>query len=470
MLKPKLLASSAVVLGLTALVTAVHAASPPQPPAVPGFSFVRSLGGIYEYRLDANGLQVLVKPDHSAPVATFDIVYHVGSRNEVTGTTGSTHLLEHLMFKGTDAFNEAKGNSLGQYLERTGGEYNATTNQDRTNYFATVGRTTLDGYIAIEADRMRNLWLHEEDRKAEMTVVRNEYERGKNNPLNYLMEEVSAAAYQALPYHHSTIGWKSDIENVPIEKLRAFYDAFYWPNNATAILVGDVDVPAALAMIRKYYGNYPASPKPIPQIYTQEPQQTGPRRVTVKMPGQLGTILIAHKTPNGRDPDTAPLAVLDSILGEGKNSRLYKALVDTGLATDAGAFNSASYDLSLHMLMIGLAPGAEHEKAEKAALAEIERVKKDGVTADEVAAAVRRFRVQQAFGRDGTSAVAFVLNEYVASGDWTMYVTLEENIARVTPADVLRVARKYLNEDQSTTGWYVPVVPEAESKDAAHAS
>jgi zinc protease len=458
MFKPIFVASPAIALGLTAFVAVAQASPPPQAPSAPGFTFVRSLGGIYEYRLDANGLQVLIEPDHSAPVATFDVVYHVGSRNEVTGTTGSTHLLEHLMFKGSDAFNDAKGNSLEQYLERTGGNYNATTSQDRTNYFATVGRTSLDGYMAIEADRMRNLWLHEEDRKAEMTVVRNEYERGKNNPVNYLMEEVTAAAYEALPYHHSTIGWKSDIENVPIEKLRAFYDTFYWPNNATAILVGDVDVPAALAMIRKYYGTYPSSPKPIPQIYTQEPEQTGARRVTVKMPGQLGTVLIAHKTPNGRDTDTAALAVLDSILSEGKNSRLYKALVDTGLATDAGAFNGASYDLSLHMLMIGLAPGAQHEKAEKAALAEVERVKKDGVTADEVAAAIRRFRVQQAFGRDGTSAVAFALNEYVATGDWTLYVTLEENVARVTAADVLRVARKYLNEDQSTTGWYVPVV------------
>jgi zinc protease len=467
MLKPILVASPAIALGLTALAAVAHASPPPKPVSVPGFTFIRSLGGIDEYRLDANGLQVLIKPDHSAPVATFDVVYHVGSRNEVTGTTGSTHLLEHLMFKGSDAYNDAKGNSLEQYLERTGGNYNATTSEDRTNYFATLGRNSLDGYMAIEADRMRNLWLHEEDRKAEMTVVRNEYERGKNNPVNFLMEEVSAAAYQALPYHHSTIGWKSDIENVPIEKLRAFYDTFYWPNNATAILVGDVEVPAALAMFRKYYGNYSPSPKPIPQIYTKEPEQTGPRRVTVKMPGQLGTVLIAHKTTNGRDPDTAALAVLDSILSEGKNSRLYRALVDTGLATDAGAFNSANYDLSLHMLMIGLAPGAKHEKAEKAALAEVERLKKDGVTAEEVAAAVRRFRVQQAFGRDGTNAVAFALNEYVATGDWTLYVTLEENVARVTPADVLRVARKYLNEDQSTTGWYVPIVPAAGGNDTA---
>src|SRR4051794_28805641 len=183
----------AVAILLSSLFSVAYGSAAPASAPVAGFSFVRSLGGIEEYRLDSNGLQVLIKPDHSAPVATFDIVYHVGSRNEVTGTTGSTHLLEHLMFKGSDAFNDAKGNSLDQYLERVGGSYNATTSQDRTNYFATVGRTSLEDYMAIEADRMRNLWLHDSDRQAEMTVVRNEYERGKNNPVNLLMEEVTAA-------------------------------------------------------------------------------------------------------------------------------------------------------------------------------------------------------------------------------------------------------------------------------------
>jgi zinc protease len=461
MVQKTFLSAPAMALGLAALVAVAQAAPAPKPASVPGFSFVRSLGGIEEYRLDSNGLQVLIKPDHSAPVATFDIVYHVGSRNEVTGTTGSTHLLEHLMFKGSDAFNDTRGNSIKQYLEKTGGVYNATTSQDRTNYFATVGRDSLEGYIAIESDRMRNLWLRQEDKQAEMTVVRNEYERGKNNPVNYLVEEVTAAAYEALPYHHSTIGWKSDIENAPIEKLRAFYDTFYWPNNATAILVGDVDVPSALGLIQKYYGKYPKSPHPIPQIYTQEPEQTGPRRVTVKMPGELGTVIIAHKVPNGRDADTAPLTVLDSILSDGKNSRLYKALVDTGIATDAGAMDTTNYDLSLHILMAGLAPGAVQEKAEKALLDEVERVKKDGVTAEEVASAIRRYRAQLAFGRDGTSGVAVALNEAVATGDWTLYVSMEDSVSRVTPTDVQRVARKYLNEDQSTTGWYVPVLPPA---------
>src|ERR1700735_1962240 len=173
-----------------------------QPSAVPGstgFTHVKSLGGIDEYRLDHNGLTVLLVPDHSAPVLTFEVTYRVGSRNEVTGVTGSTHLLEHMMFKGSDAFNDAKGNSIKQMLEKVGGQFNASTGADRTNYFATIGKENLEGYVAIEADRMRNLWLHETDRQAEMTVVRNEYERGKNDPEDVLLEEVVEAADVALP-------------------------------------------------------------------------------------------------------------------------------------------------------------------------------------------------------------------------------------------------------------------------------
>src|SRR6202050_3603985 len=181
-----------------------------------GFSHVKSLGGIDEYRLDNNGLTVLLVPDHSAPVVTFEVTYQVGSRNEVTGTTGATHILEHMMFKGSEGYNDPKGKSVKQFLERVGGQFNANTSVDRTTYFATVGRENLEGYIAIEADRMRNLWLHEACRQSEMTVVRNEYERGKNDPDNVLLEEVTAAAYVALPYHHPTIGWKSDIVHFPL--------------------------------------------------------------------------------------------------------------------------------------------------------------------------------------------------------------------------------------------------------------
>jgi zinc protease len=221
------------------------------PVSVAGFSYVRSLGGIDEYRLDANDMTVLLKPMTSTPVVSMQVTYRVGSRNEVTGTTGTTHLLEHLMFKGSANYNPQKGNDIARYLESVGAGFNATTAFDRTNYYATLGSDYLEGYMAIEADRMRNLLLREEDRRAEMTVVRNEYERGENDPLQALEKEVWAAAFFAQPYHHSTIGWRSDIENVPIEKIRAFYDSFYWPNNATVSIVGNFEPAKALELVRK---------------------------------------------------------------------------------------------------------------------------------------------------------------------------------------------------------------------------
>jgi zinc protease len=447
---------------LTPTVRAAATATASGPAAVAGFSFVKSLGGIDEYQLDSNGLTVLLSPDHSAPVVTFQVTYRVGSRNEVTGTTGATHILEHLMFKGSENFNDPKGNSIKQFLERVGGQFNATTSVDRTAYFATIGRESLEGYIAIEADRMRHLWLHEADRQSEMTVVRNEFERGKNDPDSVLVEEVTAAAYEALPYHHPTIGWKSDIEHVPIAKLREFYDTFYWPNNATVTLVGDIDPAAALSLVKKYYGAYPKSPQPIPTIYTEEPAQSGPRRVLVKRPGELGTVIIAHKVPNGRDADQPALEMLDAILSSGKNARLYRALVDRGLALSAGAGTDLHRDLSLHTVYAALAPGSTQEQVEEALLAEIEKIKTDGVTPAEIARVKQQYVAADAYKRDGTAAVASELNEWIAVGDWTLYVTFPEKVQQVTPADVQRVAKQYLNDDESTTGWFVPVQPAAE--------
>ncbi len=446
----------AAALGFALCSMTAHGAEPVHGIAAPGFAYVKSLGGIDEYRLEANGLDVLVMPDHSAPVVTFQVTYRVGSRNEVTGTTGSTHLLEHMMFKGSERFNDAKGNSIKQYLERVGGQFNATTAYDRTNYFATIGRDFLDGYVAIEADRMRHLSLRESDRQAEMTVVRNEYERGKNDPNTVLMEEVSAAAYVALPYHHPVIGYKSDIEHVPIEKLREFYDTFYWPNNATVSVVGDVEPAAALALVRKYYGDYAHSPQPIPTIYTEEPAQIGPRRVVVRRPGELGTVIIAHKVPNGRDADQPALEMLDGILSSGKSSRLYHALVDAGLALSADSETDLRHDLSLHTLYAALAPGATHEQVEQALLAEVEKIKIGGVTAQEIARVRQQVLAGQAYKRDGTAGAASELNEWIAVGDWTLYVTFPQKVEQVTPADVQRVAQQYLNENQSTTGWFVP--------------
>jgi zinc protease len=273
---------------------------------------------------------------------------------------------------------------------------------------------------------------------------------------------VGAAAYVALPYHHPTIGWKSDIEHVPIGKLREFYDTFYWPNNATVTVVGDIDSDAVLGLIKKYYGVYPHSPAPIPVVYTEEPAQSGERRVMVKRPGELGTIIVAHKVPNGRDADQAPLEMLDAILSSGKNARLYRALVDQGLALSAGAGTDLHHDLSLHTLFAALTPGATHDEVEKALLAEINKIKSSGVTPAEVASVKQQFIAEDAYKRDGTAAIAGEISEWIGVGDWTLYVTFPQKVQQVTPADVQRVAKQYLAADQSTTGWFVPVAPKTE--------
>jgi len=450
---------SAVLCLLSVSVLSLHADLAPAPASpVAGFTAIRTLGGISEYTLDANGLQVLVLPDHSAPVVTFMVTYRVGSRNEVTGTTGATHLLEHLMFKGTENFNRTKGNSVDQLLERVGALYNATTWLDRTNYYANLGKDHLEAYVAIESDRMRNLWLREDDRRPEMTVVRNEFEIGENNPIQALDKEINAAAFVAHPYHHPTIGWRSDIENVSIEKLREFYDTYYWPDNATVTVIGDITTADALALVKKYYDAIPRAPHPIPQVYTEEPAQSGPRRVTVKRAGNLGVVGIAYKTPAARHPDMPALQVLGAILTSGKNSRLYRALTDANLTTSVFADIGFFRDPSLTTVYASLAPGAKHDEVEKIALAELARVKTDGVTADEVSSAVNQLLASSAYARDGAFAIASNLNEYISSGDWTRYITLDDDIAQVTAADVKRIANDYLNEDQSTTGWFIPIL------------
>ena len=434
---------------------------PAAPTAVDGFTYVKSRGGIDEYTLDANGLQVLLIPETSAPVITFMVTYHVGSRNEVTGTTGSTHLLEHLMFKGSVNYNRDKGNSVDQLLSRTGAQFNATTYLDRTNYYENLGSDQLAMVIGMEADRMRNLLLRESDRRPEMTVVRNEFERGENSPIQSLIKEIFAAAYVAHPYHHNTIGWRSDIEKVSIEKLREFYDTFYWPDNATVTLVGNFKSTEALGLIKQHYGAISRAPRPIPQVYTEEPEQTGPRRVVVKRPGQLGVIAIAHKSPAVTHPDFPALAILGAILGDGKNSRLYRELTDKNLSTGVFTGPFALRDPSLHFTFIPLAPGASHEQVEKIAVDEIEKIKLHGVTPTEVQAAIAKALADSAYQRDGSFAIAGKINEFIAAGDWTLYVTQDEALQKVTPADVLRVANKYLNIDQSTTGWFIPQAPTA---------
>ncbi|UCD38960.1 MAG: insulinase family protein [Fidelibacterota bacterium] len=421
------------------------------------FKKIRQSGGITEYRFTVNDLTVLLMEEHSAPVATFMVTYRVGSRNEAIGYTGSTHLLEHLMFKGSQEYNEERGNSIWTVLQNVGAKINATTWLDRTNYFEMLPSEHLETAIAIEADRMRQALIQDSDRQPEMTVVRNEFERGENDPWETLDKNLWATAYQAHPYHHSTIGWRSDIEGVSTERLRQFYDTFYWPNNAIVTVIGDFDTQQVLSWIKAYFGQYQASPQPIPEMYTTEPKQEGPRRFIVRRSGETGIIGIAFKTPEGLHPDKYPLAILRNILGTGKTSRFYRTLVDKGLASSVFVWDHPFRDAALFMTYAFLTPETGHQEVEQIILDEYERVKAEGVTREEVERTRAMIKAEIIFSRDGCFSIAAALNEAIAIGDWTYYTTYLDHLGAVNKEDVDQAARTYLVENHSTIGWFEPV-------------
>ena len=319
------------------------------------FNQIKESGGITEYQHKKNGLTVLFLENYNAPVITFMVTYRVGSRNEAIGHTGSTHLLEHLMFKGSEQFNKEDGTAIWNVLQDVGAMINATTWFDRTNYFELLPKEHLPQAVKIEADRMRSAFIRDDDRKSEMTVVRNEFERGENDPWEALDKNIWATAYQAHPYHHSTIGWRSDIENVPTERLKEFYDTFYWPNNATVTVIGDFDKAKTLVLLDQKFGCISRSPHKIPKMYTTEPIQEGPRRIIVKRAGEMPIIGIAHKTPEGTNKDIYALQILGRILGYGKTSRFYKRFIDTGLAADVNVWSYPLHDNGLFITYLFIA-------------------------------------------------------------------------------------------------------------------
>ena len=420
------------------------------------FKHIKSSGGIEEYQLKSNGLKVLMLQDTSTPVATFMVTYHVGSRNEAIGYTGSTHLLEHLMFKGSRNYNKEKGTAIWDELQNIGAQINATTWNDRTNYFEVVPSQYLEKAISIEADRMRYSFLRDEDRQPEMTVVRNEYERGEISPFDVLDKNIWATAYQAHPYHHSTIGWRSDIENVSTERLKDFYNIYYWPNNATATVIGDFNVDSTLSLIEKYFGEHSKSEHEIPKVYTEEPQQEGPRRIVVKRTGQAGITAVAHKTPHGLHNDIHAIHLLGKILCDGKSSRLYQKIVDQGLATSLFMYDFPFKDNGLFITYAFLTPEVSNQKVEEIILDEYNDIINNGVDQEELNRAIAKTRATVAFSRDGSYAVASALNEAIAIGDWEFYTNFLDNIEAVSTENIQLAAKQYLVEDQSTVGWFIP--------------
>jgi len=384
------------------------------------------------------------------------VTYRVGSRNEAVGHTGSTHLLEHLMFKGSEQFNKERGTAIWNVLQDVGAMINATTWFDRTNYFELLPKEHLEKAMEIEADRMRGAFIKEKDRQSEKTVVRNEFDRGENDPWEALDKNIWATAYQAHPYHHATIGWRSDIENVSTKQLKKFYNTFYWPNNATVSVIGDFQKEATLTLLDKHFGPIPMPPHEIPQMYTSEPPQEGPRRILVKRAGEMPIVGLAHKTPEGVHEDTYALQILGRILGHGKTSRFYRKFIDPGKAVDVSVWSHPLHDNGLFVTYVFLTDNSTCEEIEKDILKEYTTIITNGVKEKELSRAKSQIRAETAFTRDGSYSVASNLNEAIALGDWTFYATFLERIEKVSCKDVLRVASSYLKEDQSTTGFFIP--------------
>jgi zinc protease len=434
------------------------AAAPPSSPN-PAYELLAEQAGFREFRLRKNGLRVLLLQNRVAPVATFAIVYRVGSRNEAVGHTGSTHQLEHQMFKGTPDFDRAKGTAVAAVLEAIGARFNATTWFDRTNYYETIPSDALDTALEIEASRMRSALLRDEDRVPEMTVVRNEFERGENSPFQVLYKETFATAFREHPYHHPTIGWRTDIEGVSTERLREFYDTFYHPNNATAMLIGDFDEADALLAIERRFGAIPPSLRPIPEVYTVEPPQEGERRFVVRRAGEVAWCGLSWRTVEARHPDTQALAVLGHILGGGITARLHQALVEKSLALSVTVVPWQLRDPALFSVFAPVRPGIEPAEIEGVIRREVARIAAESVTEAECEKARTQIEAEVVFDRDSTDQIAASLSEAIAVADWQWYADYPAAIRRVSPADVQRVVLTYLHDDGLTVGQYLPKPP-----------
>ena len=411
---------------------------------------------IEEYQLENNGLKVLLHHNPTMPVATVMLTYNVGSRNEKDGVTGATHILEHMMFKGTKNFPLDSDLSYSNQMERIGARSNATTSFDRTNYYATLGRKHVPLAIQLEADRMRNLQLDEKSLASEMIVVRNEYERRENNPYATLQKKIFSSAYEKHPYHHPIIGWKKDIESVTVEKLQNFYDTYYWPNNAVLTVIGGFEKASTLEAIKQYFGVIPRSPNSIPPIEIVEPKQTESRFVKVHRGGQVGAVMIANKAPKGTHADWPALILLCEILGADKIGRLYKALDDKGLASTSYVFPRRLKDPGLIFFGATLTAETTHEQIQAILHDEIKKIIEDGVTEEELNQAKSVYLTNLVYSKDGSFQIADMINDGIALGDWTDYLNFSKSIEQTTSQDLNRVAQTYLKNEQQTIGWFIP--------------
>jgi zinc protease len=411
-----------------------------------------SIEGVTEWRLP-NGLKILTIPDPGADTITTHIVYLVGSRHEGYGEKGMAHLLEHMLFKGSK-----RHPNLKEEAERRGMRWNGTTSDDRTNYFETFAATdaNLDWALGMEADRMVNSFVRKEDLDSEMTVVRNEFERGENNPGSVLFQRMLQLAFPWHNYGNATIGQRADIESVPIEKLQAFYRTWYQPDNAVLIIAGRFDEAKAVALAGKHFAPIRKPARKLPAFYTEEPTQDGERRVRLERVGDNQLVFALYRAPAGSHPDFPAVDILAHLLNESPSGRLHRALVQKGLATAVGGGANEMHDPGYLYFSAYLGRDGDLGAARDRLLEVVENVRKEPVRAEELersrTALLNNFEKAQL---DGSSLVR-ALSEYIAIGDWRLFFLYRDRVKAVKLEDVQRVAERYLKSANRVLGEFVP--------------
>jgi zinc protease len=449
-----------VVTAAAPLALAAPAAAPASAAAkaAPGASLPKgvtlgpSVEGITEYRL-ANGLKVLLFPDASRPTVTVNVTYLVGSRHENYGETGMAHLLEHLLFKG------AKNNRdiTRQFSER-GMQFNGTTSLDRTNYYEVfqASKENLDWALQMEADRMVNSFVAAKDLASEMTVVRNEYESGENQPGNVLFKRMQSVAYDWHSYGRSTIGNRSDIEHVRIENLQNFYRTYYQPDNAVLLVAGQFEPQATLARINRLFGAIPKPKRSLPAFWTVEPTQDGERSFTVRRQGDMQFVAVGYKIPSDLHPEAEALGFASEIMGDAPNGRLHKLLVETGKAAQVFSFGQTGYAPGLQFFGAVVKLGEPIEPVREALTQAVEELASKPPSAEELERVRRSWLNTIERSLNDPQAVGVALSESIALGDWRMYFVGRERIQKLTPEQVAASAGRYYLRSNRVTGTFIP--------------
>jgi zinc protease len=432
---------------------------------------------VHEQLLE-NGLRVLVQQVLTAPLASVWCWYKVGSRDESAGMTGVSHWVEHMNFKGTTNIPRDKVKGI---IEKHGGYWNGYTWIDQTTYTETATCDALDHMLFIEAERMANCLYDPADCDSERTVIISELQGGENDPDTLLDQELTTAAFRAHPYRHPTIGWLADLERMSREDLYGYYRRFYVPNNATLVIVGDVDAAEVIRGAETHFGKI--APRELPErIYTREPAQLGERRVKVSKPGTTGYLKVGFHAPSAFDPDFFPLLALDAILTGAKglnlwasfrtappqrSARLYQKLVNGGLASVVSGGLVPTADPFLYTISLTATEGTPLASLEAPLIAELDRVRSDGVTARELSKAKNQLRARLVFENDSISNIAHQLGFFETLGSWRAYTSIPSRIEAVTVDQVADVAARRLHASNRTVGWFEPLPSDSDEQSPA---